>query len=95
MHDSQRTLEPHEGDSRDMNTRRYCEGIMRAADRHNRNGELTVNELRTYLRGTEYQAFVGWFTGLGTGLGGTFLSFDADANGVITQDTPSLPLLPR
>ena len=29
--------------------------IMHLADRHSRNGRLTVNELKTYLRGTKFE----------------------------------------
>lgn len=34
--------------------------IMRIGDRHQRNGQLTVNEMRTYLSGTPYEAFSKW-----------------------------------
>jgi len=31
--------------------KRMCKKLMKQADRHCRNGELTVNEMRTFLKG--------------------------------------------
>ena len=40
--------------------RRMCRRLMQRADRHCRNGELTVNEMKTFLRGTSYASFADW-----------------------------------
>jgi len=42
--------------------KRMAGSIMRRADRHCRNKELTVNELRTFLRNTEFEAFSEWLS---------------------------------
>lgn len=42
--------------------KRMAAAIMKQADRHNHNGELTVNEMRTFLHGTEYQTFSDWLS---------------------------------
>ena len=36
--------------------------VMRQADRHLRNGRLTVNEMRTFLKGSEHQDFGEWLS---------------------------------
>ena len=36
--------------------------IMRKADRHSQNGALSVSEMRTFLRGTEYHGFSLWLS---------------------------------
>ena len=36
--------------------------IMKTADRHCRNGALTVNEMRTFLRGSKWDSFMAWLS---------------------------------
>jgi len=55
---------------------------MASADKHSRNGHLSVNEIRTFLRGGPYESFAGWLTGGGAGRG-NFSRFDKNKDGWI------------
>ena len=56
--------------------------IMRKADRHTHNRELSVSEMRTFLRGTEYHGFSVWLSAAGQ-KDPHWKEADADTNGVI------------
>jgi len=45
-----------------MRAKALSRAVMRAADRHQQNGELTISELQTFLAGSEYEPFVTWMT---------------------------------
>jgi len=62
---------------------RVAREIMAVGDRHYRNGRLSVNEMRTFLKGTSHEDFVIWLTGPGTRLTGNFRIFDLDCDGAI------------
>lgn len=52
--------------------------IMQLADRHCTNGQLTLTELQTFLRGTPYELFADWVS-----KSSRLLAHDSDRNGVI------------
>lgn len=55
-----------------------AQAIMQLGDRFQRNGRLTITEMRTFLAGTVYQQFAEWLSE-----GANFSRFDADHNGAI------------
>jgi len=62
---------------------KYARMIMDSADKHSRNGRLSVNEMRTFLRGGPFEAFTAWLTGARGGDRGHFSRFDKDMDGSI------------
>ena len=72
-----------------MRSKALARTIMKAADRHARNGSLTVNEMNTYLTGTVYESFVTWMTFYYRGASGPqqgrsqFAQFDTDKDGAL------------
>ena len=63
--DAQRAAEPAEPSQRPPPTDeavQMARAIMDQADRHQRNGVLSVNELRTFLQGGEFAAFSEWLS---------------------------------
>ena len=83
----------------------FLDGIMNLADRHSPNGVLTVNEMRTFLRNTEYQDFLDWITGETVNLNqsASFGESDLDHDGTLDRgemeiavklylEGPSIPL---
>ena len=70
-----------------MRSKALARTIMKAADRHARNGSLTVNEMTTYLSGTVYEGFVTWMTFYYRGASGVrqgasnMTQFDIDGDG--------------
>ena len=59
---------------------------MELADKHCPNSVLTVNEMRTFLRNTEFQDFLHWLTGNTVNLQGTFRRHDFDHNGALDRN---------
>jgi len=72
-----------------MRSKAIARTIMKAADRHARNGSLTVNEMNTYLAGTAYEGFVTWMTFYYRGASGAhqgrsnLAQFDTDGDGAL------------
>ena len=56
------------------------QALMKRADGHFRNGELTINEMRTFLKATEFEAFANWLTEIKT-----FRFYDKNRNGAIDK----------
>jgi len=54
--------------------------IIKKADRHCHNGQLSINEMRTFLKGTEFETFSSWLTQIPT-----FSRFDKNRNGAIDR----------
>jgi len=71
-------MEPQEWLQRITET---AQEIMQLADRHTKNGRLTVNELKTYLRGTTYEPFADWISQRGH-----LSKHDGDHDGVLDID---------
>jgi len=62
----------------------WAEDILSRADRHLGNGQLTVTEVESFLRGTKYQGFAEWLTDSGSSVwGGTWRQFDVNSTGTI------------
>jgi len=59
--------------------------IMQSADKHHRNSRLSVNEMRTFLRGTEFVMFMNWLSG-SKGKRGRMAQFDRDGDGTIDME---------
>ena len=64
---------------------------MEFADKHSRNGRLTINEIRTYLTGPRvpplYQQFRDWVTGFDD-IGRRFLAADLSHDGTLVRLPP-------
>jgi len=58
---------------------------MQSADKHHRNSRLSVNEMRTFLRGTEFVMFMNWLSG-SKGKRGRMAQFDRDGDGTIDME---------
>lgn len=52
--------------------------VMHLADRHARNGRLTMSEMQAFLRGTPYEGFMKWLTS-----SGQWYLHDVDSSGTI------------
>lgn len=57
---------------------------MMKADRHKKNARLTVNEMRTHLRGTAFEAFCDWLTGPDKEVSRRWASFDRSCEGSLS-----------
>lgn len=77
-----------QGCGANQEVRGFAAAVMSLSDRHLHNGRLTVNEMRTFLRGTAYEGFSQWLNGTGVNLGGQFHRYDLDCDG--TMDAAEL-----
>jgi len=70
--------------------RRLAKEIMRIGDRHTANQELSITEMRTYLKGSKHHDFLEWLLKIDSGGGKIdtkkFSQYDADSEGSLDID---------
>lgn len=62
--------------------REMAAAVLVIADQHARNGLLSVSEMRTFLRGSPFEAFGRWLSSPGS-RGSSWKAHDVDQNGVL------------
>ncbi|GMH83694.1 hypothetical protein TrST_g5863 [Triparma strigata] len=67
-----------------------AESVIKTADQGTYDGSISINEMQVFLKGTEYEEFMEWLTGLKDGNTGRFHELDKDGSSTIEAEELSL-----